>query len=155
MYLIGPTSASSFLYSASIVNFSSVNTSSSVFAVLILRFCSSIIASISTPVSVPSCLRKRSISLLLSSISNSALALSLFTSSLAVVFNSSICTNKVCFFVSSPSLNSLTALAVPLPYLPSGLAPTNCCNNFTESLSLVSILDIEASFCNSTSIALI
>ena len=85
MYLIGPTSASNFLYSASIVYFSSVSKSISALAFLIFNnssSTSSVLLSVSTvPISVLSLL----MTLLESAISCSAILRSLFISSFAAV----------------------------------------------------------------------
>ena len=74
IYLIGPTSASSLRYSASSCIFSSVNPSISVAAVAIRACCASMSpCTVSAVVVLPSCVRKRFISVLLLAICCSAL----------------------------------------------------------------------------------
>ena len=142
MYLIGPTSASSFLYSPSSLYFSSVSVSISVLAVLIRRFCSSTCASMSAVLSaLPTCVRKRLINLFDSATSRSALRRRRLISAPAARACGLFVACSI--FVSNALRSSCLAVfqspifsAVFLPNTPSALAPIICCAFLVSPLSI-------------------
>ena len=139
IYLIGPTSASSFLYSCSSPNFVCVSSSISALADFTLANCSSINASMfGAP--VPNFSRSLFISVfdcvMLSSATLLSLAISLRAAiTVGELADSCSLVNHLARSCCLTSFQSPIFSAVFLPNTPSALAPIICCAFLTSPLS--------------------